>query len=1028
MRLMPRPAHARLQDMPRRRFYILAALLLALIAATWLVTLKMVEQERVTAIAAASRETANLAKALEEHVARTVLAADAVLHIMKNRLEANLPLDQATLEETLRSQEPILTVLGVADAEGMVTLNAPVATRFGIADRPHFRAHIERDSGALFIGPPQIGRVSGRWSVNVSRRVNHADGSFAGVVIAGIDVEYFGRFYKEVDLGADSVINVIGRDGIVRLHRDGNGYSAGQTLHESPVLQRAAAGEIKGTQLLTAPVDGTKRIASFRALEKLPLVVIVAQSEREALRGFEVVRRNYYIGASALTLALLLVGVLAALALRAYQTAAAIRLEQSERRYQLALDTSRLAMWEWDVAADQLSVSQLWPAMLGHPASTRTMSIAELRRHLHPDDADGLRDDLIQVLKGQLPRLEIDYRLRTLSSGWLWCHASGEVLERDAANRALRLVGTQSDISARKLSEAALRLSEERFRQFANNIPLILWMSDPLDQGAIYVSPAGQRMLGAEATRSPRKLAGVVHPDDRRRIRAARRRAGEGRYDEIFRVKRVDGAWRWVHDRAFPVHDEHGELVRIAGITEDITDQRLAEERIAYASQYDALTGLPNRVLFHQRLTAAMAGENRHGVVVILIDADHFKKINDTLGHTSGDELLKQLTERLLRTVRPDDLVARMGGDEFAMLLWRIPDAAHAERLASAIVAAMRPPCHFDGDEVHMSISVGIAMAGRDGADADTLLRNADAAMYGAKNAGRNTHHFYHAEMTLRAVELLRLENSLRRALEREEFALHYQPKARMSDGQVIGFEALLRWEHPERGMVSPVEFIPVLEETGLIVAVGEWVIREACAQLRTWEKQGMGNFPVAINVSARQFAEQDFSARVKHILDEEMIDPRMIELEITESVLIARAEDAISSLQALKLLGISVSVDDFGTGYSSLSYLKRFPLDALKIDRSFVRDIPDDLDDAAIVRTIIAMAHGLRLKVIAEGVERPEQMRFLADHGCDVIQGYLLSKPQPGQVWTDLYAKDPALVSQNMHLHVAKEMRQARE
>ncbi len=1148
MRLIPSARFSRMLDRPHARAYVFAAALLVLIAATWLITFKLVAQAREADIAAASRETANLANAIEEHVTRTFLTADTVLRNLKSRVESGPAPSQTVVDEMLRTQQPVLTAVGAADATGMLALIAPAAGKLSIADRPHFRAHVERDSGEMFIGPPQTGRASGKRSINVSRRLNNADGSFAGIVAAGIDIDYFDRFYREVDLGQDSVISLIGRDGIVRLRRSDEGFSAGQLLQRSPALQRVAAGEPKGTLLLSTPLDSKQRIASFRALDHLPLVVIVAKSEAAALSGFYLMRRNYFAAASLLTAMLLLAGVLAALALRAYRAAAANRLQESEKRYRLALDTSRLAMWEWDVAADRVSVSEMWPKMLGHPERALSMSTAQLRDSMHPDDADRARQCAIAVLKGHAPRLDIEYRLATQAGGWLWCHASGEVLQRDAAGRALRLVGTQSDISARKSSEDALRLSEERFRsafdqasvgitvvspenrflqvndkycdltgysraelmtmgiedvnrphdmeialdqqrqllardlevaycekqvvrkdgslvwisvatslvrgndgsplhfisivqdlsetknalaalheseeqfrQFADNIPLTLWMIDPVGGRTIYISPAGRRLVGADTDRHPRKLVGAVHPDDRRRIHQARKRAGEGHYDEIFRIQRTDGALRWVHDRAFPVHDEQGNLLRIVGITEDITDQRLTEERIAHASLHDALTGLPNRIQLHQRLTEAVAGADRQNVAVLLIDADHFKKINDTLGHASGDELLKQLTERLLQIVSPDDLVARMGGDEFALLLRHAPTPAHAERVAAAIVEAMRRPCHVGTEEAHVGVSIGIALAGRDGTDADTLIRNADAAMYGAKNAGRNAYRFYNAEMTRRAVEMLKLENSLRRALERGEFSLHYQPKARMDGEQIVGFEALLRWKHPVRGMVAPAEFIPVLEETGLIVPVGEWVIREVCAQLRTWEKYGMGNLPVALNVSARQFSEAGFATRVKRILDEEMIDPRMIEMEITESVLMAGADVAIGTLQVLKLLGISISVDDFGTGYSSLSYLKRFPLDALKIDRSFVRDIPEDLDDAAITRTIISMAHGLRLKVIAEGVERPEQMQFLAQHNCDFVQGYLVAKPQPAQEWTDKYGRDPLAISQRMYLRLAR-------
>ncbi len=1155
MRLNLFERFARVRDEQRMRWYALAALLLVLIAALWVHTYRMIEQERKSAINAASRETANLAKALEEHVVRTFLAADTILRNMKSRLETGERLDQAGLDETLRAQKPILTILGISDAAGIVTLNAPAVARVNIADRPHFQAHTGSDSGNLFIGPPQIGRVSGKWSINISRRINRADGSFGGVVIAGIDIEYFDRFYREVELGADSVINIMGRDGIVRLRRSADGFSAGQMLRNAPALQQADRGITKGNLVVATPIDGKRRISSFRVLENLPLVVVVAKSEQEVLHDYLIMRGNYYAVATALTLALLLAGLLAALALRAHRAAAAMRLEKSQRRYQLALDTSRLAMWEWDAATDHFELSERWQAMLGGPPQALSVSGVHVRDYLHPDDIDRMRSGVVQVLKGRAPRLDLDYRLRTQTGGWLWCHASGEVLERDAAGKALRLVGTQSDISARKAAEEALRLSEERFRgafdqasvgitvvsqdnrflqandkycdiigypreelltmgvedinlpadaqawqehrrkllarevdvsyrekqllrkdgslvwvsiatslvrgndgsplhyisivqdvsetkqalaalreseeqfhQFASNLPQMLWMTDPSGRNTVYASPSVLEMLGVDAAGRPRNLIRAVHTDDRRRIRDARRRAAEGHYDEIYRVIGVDGRLRWLHDRAFPVRDAQGTIVRIAGIAEDITDQRLAEERIARASLFDALTSLPNRVQFHQRLTQALADDAGQGIAVLLIDADHFKKINDTLGHASGDELLKQLTERLLQTVRPDDIVARMGGDEFAMLFRRVAGAEIVERAAGNILEAMRRPWHFGGEEVHLAISIGIALSGRDGGDADTLLRNADAAMYSAKNAGRNTYRLYQPEMTQRTVELLKLENSLRRAIERKEFSLYYQPKARVIGGQVSGFEALLRWQHPARGLVSPVEFIPVLEETGLIVPVGEWVIREVCSQLREWVRHGMGNFPVTINVSARQFSEDGFAARVKRILDEEMIDPRMIELEITESVLMTGAEIAIGTLQTLKLLGLSISVDDFGTGYSSLSYLKRFPLDALKIDRSFVRDIPGDLDDAAITRTIISMAHGLRLKVIAEGVERPEQMRFLADHGCDFIQGFLLSKPMPGRVWTEKYGRDPLLVSQKIYLSVANETRRANE
>jgi diguanylate cyclase (GGDEF)-like protein len=455
-----------------------------------------------------------------------------------------------------------------------------------------------------------------------------------------------------------------------------------------------------------------------------------------------------------------------------------------------------------------------------------------------------------------------------------------------------------------------------------------------------------------------------------------------------------------VHDRAFPVRDSAGAVYRVAGIAEDITDRKEAEKRLLHLAHYDVLTGLPNRALFYDRLRQALAQARRNQWItgVMFMDVDRFKNINDTLGHAVGDRLLQQVAERLTNAVRAEDTVGRLGGDEFAMVLSNLGGVQNARRVAQKIMTAFNEPFRLEGAEVFVTSSIGITLYPQDSADQDTLIKNADAAMYRAKEAGRNAYQFYTPEMSERGAALLNLEGGLRRALEREEFLLYYQPKAGVKTGALTGFEALLRWRHPERGLVLPNEFIPVLEETGLIVQVGEWVLNAVCEQINEWTRAGLDPAPVAINLSARQFLARELGSSIKRILDRHRIDPALLELEITESSLMVNPEEATRTLEYLKSLGVGISIDDFGTGYSSLGYLKRFPLDSLKVDRSFVRDVTTDADDATITRAVITMAHALGLEVIAEGVETESQLAFLVENGCDQIQGFYLARPQPAE------------------------------
>ena len=434
-------------------------------------------------------------------------------------------------------------------------------------------------------------------------------------------------------------------------------------------------------------------------------------------------------------------------------------------------------------------------------------------------------------------------------------------------------------------------------------------------------------------------------------------------------------------------------------------ERKQAAETIRHLAFHDALTSLPNRTLFRDRFTQALAhaGRKHEMLAMFFLDLDRFKTINDTLGHAVGDRLLQAVAERLRKLVREGDTIARLGGDEFMLLLQGAQNVEGIAKVAEKILHAFRPSFHVAGHDLHISTSIGISLYPHDGHDAETLLKNADIALYRAKEHGRNNYQLYTPSMNARAFEQLALENQLRRALDREEFSLYYQPLLDIKERKIAGMEALIRWIRPASTMVMPDSFIPLAEDTGLIIPIGEWVIRTACKQNYQWQQMGLPRLPVNVNLSARQFQQQDLTRSIARILEATFLEPRYLTLELTESAIMKNADFAIATLTELKSMGVGISIDDFGMGYSSLSHLKSFPISSLKIDQSFVRDCMEDADDAAIVKAIISLAHSMKLEVVAEGVETEQQLSFLNGLGCDKLQGYFCSPPLPTDSFTAL-------------------------
>lgn len=580
-------------------------------------------------------------------------------------------------------------------------------------------------------------------------------------------------------------------------------------------------------------------------------------------------------------------------------------------------------------------------------------------------------------------------------------------------------VHTVEDITARKSAELALRNAEEalfdekeRAQVTLNSIGDAVLTTDTLGN-VTYLNLVAEGMTGwscEDATGRPlsevfRIVDGTTH---RPAANPARRAMEEDRTVGLAMdcvLVRRDGLESAIEDSAAPIHNRDGRVAGAVIVFHDVSQSRAMALKMSRMAHHDFLTGLPNRVRLTERLSQAIGLADRHGtrVALLFLDLDHFKHINDSLGHAIGDQLLVSVAKRLVACVRVTDMVCRQGGDEFVVLLHDIAQREDAAHVAEKLRAALAEPQFIGGHELHVGLSIGISIYPDDGQNVDAVLQNADTAMYCAK-AGRNGYQFFSSEMNTRAVRRLSVEGSLRRALKQGEFLLYYQPKVDLASGAMTGTEALVRWLDPKLGLVYPAQFVPIAEECGLIVPIGHWVLREACRQVHAWLNRGLRAVPVAVNISAVEFRHQGFVEGVAMALEETGLPPRFLELELTESILMHDAETSALVLQALKALGVRLAIDDFGTGYSSLSYLKRFPIDTLKIDQSFVRDLANDADDATIVSAMIGMGRNLRHKVVAEGVETFEQLDFLRTQRCSEGQGFHFGYPLSAEDFARLF------------------------
>lgn len=591
---------------------------------------------------------------------------------------------------------------------------------------------------------------------------------------------------------------------------------------------------------------------------------------------------------------------------------------------------------------------------------------------------------------------ELEVRRRKKNGEVFWARLQLSLL-RDDAGQANGLIGFFSDITERRSFEEQLRLHKRIFEQSEEAI-----LITDAQEKIVSVNPAFTRITGYEAAEAIGETP--------RKFRSGRHDAAF--FEEMWTQLLATGYWQGeVWDRRkdgeiYPkwlsigsVRNAEDQITHYFSIFSDISDRKRAEGRIHHLAYFDALTGLPNRVQFNRLTDQALADSRRKGGfgALLFIDLNRFKPINDTLGHAVGDRVLQETANRLRACLRGADVVCRLGGDEFSVGLFEIASRDHAANVARKLLATINEPIVVVGRELKLGAAIGISIYPEDGIDTETLLRQADIAMYRAKQSGTDGLAFFSEEMNRRAADRLNLEAGLRRALDRDELLLYYQPKVRIADGAIIGAEALVRWRHPERGLVPPSEFVPIAEESGLIVHISNWVLEAACRQIRQWRDAGLPTMHIAVNLSARDFSS-DLPLRVQQLLERHSIGAEWLELEITEGMLMHHTDTVIAMMDEINALGVILSLDDFGTGYSSLSYLKGFPIATLKIDRSFVIGIPDDADDCAIAGAIVSMSKQMKHNVIAEGVETASQLAFLKSLGCDEIQGYLFSPPVPAE------------------------------
>lgn len=971
-----------------------ATLFIFAILANLVFTLINARQE---VLAKAEHSGASLAQMLEEQTAGNLNAVELALALTSKSIQlvpaqnpARNQVIQDLLTESIRNLPFVRGVWIVAPNGVMIHDSERLPGRYNFSDREYFQVHRDNPAHGFFIDKPILSR-HGVWFIGVSRRIDNPDGSFGGVIVAALEPKYLQDFYQSIKVGNEGIVSLVRTDGTLMLRAPALDHKRGHKMVPTPPFVDMARAADSGNYVSTSVFDGVERRYSFRRIVGRPLLVVVGLSEQESLAEWQAMARSYALMSFSFMLMIAWLGYLVWHELRR-RAALNIALSDSERSLAAAQALSQVGSWTMDLRNRRAHWSNEMYRLFRRDPSMGPPPVKQFPELLHPDDRA-----MIAAVHHHLIRNGGSWSGEMRSNpayGPIRYYGGRAAAITNMEGDVVALEGTTQDITERRQSEEKLRLAARVFEHTNDGITIT-----DASANIVAVNAAFERITGYKEAEAIGRNPNMLHSD----------RHESSFYHAMWNALRVHGQWRgeiwnrrkngsvypqWLSISA--IKDAQNHCTGYVGVFNDLSEIREANQQLDFLTSHDPLTHLPNRTLLNDRLQQAIEVAEPAGrqVALLLLNIDRLRRVNDSIGHDAGDALLKKMADRLLAQLPPGDTLARLGSDEFVIVLTSAVDTDAIMTTAQRLIEEVAKPCVVLGHELTVTASTGISIYPYDGGNPNDLLKAADTALSSAKNEGRNSFRFFTAEMNARAQHWLSIEHQLRRAIVNNELLLHYQPQVSLLDGRICGCEALIRWQHPELGLIPPADFIPIAEDTGLIVAIGEWVLRAACAQNKAWQDAGLPPMPVAVNVSALQISTGTLPAVVQRTLDETGLAPQYLEVELTETVMLKETELALQQIAAVRQLGVQVSLDDFGTGFSSLGYLSRFTLDKLKIDQGFTRNITTDARSAAIVHATITLAHGLGIKVIAEGVEEVEQIGYLRTAGCDEIQGYYISRP----------------------------------
>jgi len=992
-----------------------------LITAIMIGTVLMVGEFRERALINAERELENTVRLLTRHFDQQlddleIPLNDLIVQIRQAGIatpdEFRRQMSSAEMHLLMKAKVSApseIAGVNVYDAGGALIGSSEVAVvpAVNIADRAYFKALKARTE------PQQIelvrSRFSGGWRTVIARRVVGPNGEFLGVLSRAISPTKFEGYFSAVTLGRGAAISMFHLDGTLLARQPHADTMIGKKLKTAPLLSKVLADGGQQTLRVRSPVDNQDRLGSAATLSRFPILVIATKTVSSALADWRAQTR--FLVAAAVLFASVIAFILFLIVrqLNRQNREAQQRMESEKHRLDTALNNMTQGLVLYDASARVVLCNQRYIDMysLSTDVAKPGCRFHDLIQHRKDTGSyDGDVDEFCSNILRNIAHGKVNHSIMECPDG-----RSFQIVNKPLAQGGW--VATIEDITEYRNLEQERDRNYAFLRQIIDHIPTQITVKDARDRRYLLVNRVAELQFGLPSDAIvgrnarelfPAELADRISADDDRSLQSTDALV----LDEHRWESKVSGSLI-ITSKRIGIRDQAGDPRYIINVVEDVTERRLAHEKITHLAQYDALTDLPNRVLFRERIERELRTIGRDGSFALLyIDVDEFKGINDSLGHHVGDELLKAVAARIRSCIRESDLVARLGGDEFAVIQTGVESTEDVVEFVTRIQAAIREPHECLGHQLSTDASIGVALAPQDGTDLDQLIKNADLAMYGAKASGRRTYRFFEPDMDARAKARLTMERDLRQALIDGGFEIHYQPLVNLARDEVSGCEALLRWRHPERGMVSPAEFIPVAEDTGLIVELGEWVLKTACAEAATWPS----HVRLAVNVSPVQLKCPTLALKIASALAASGLPANRLEIEITEAVLIRDDETALAILHQLRDVGVRIALDDFGTGYSSLSYLKRFPFDKIKIDRCFISDVAEADGSSPIVQAVVNIAASRNMTTTAEGVETLAQKGMLRTLGCTEMQGFLFSAAKPGPEVRKLFGPQPMLTA----------------